>query len=89
MSVYTATCSTQQTRDCCEPGRQFKFELVIAARHMLSRAVASVFFEEYRPQKCCYMDYMQESLATAAYHVNAIAAQQVALQHVARQSPCL
>ena len=29
------------------------------------------------------MDYMQESRATAAYHVNAIAAQQVALQHVA------
>ena len=35
----------------CEPGRQFKFELIIAARHMLSRAVASVFFEEHRPQK--------------------------------------
>ena len=35
---------------CCEPGRQFKFELIIAARHMLSRAVASVFFEEHRPQ---------------------------------------
>ena len=29
------------------------------------------------------MDYMQESRATAAYHVNAIAVQQVALQHVA------
>ena len=42
---------TQQTRDCCEPGWQFKFELIIAARHMLSRAVASVFFEEHRPQK--------------------------------------
>ena len=41
----------QQTRDCCEPGRQLKFELIIAARHMLSRAVASVFFEEHRPQK--------------------------------------
>ena len=46
---------------------------------MLSRAVASVFFEEHRPQKCLYMDYMEESRATAAYHVNAIAAQQVAL----------
>ena len=45
-----ATRCTQQTRDCCEPGRQFKFELIIAARHMLSRAVASVFFEEHRPQ---------------------------------------
>ena len=50
-SVYTATRCTQQTRDCCEPRRQFKFELIIAARHMLSRAVASVFFEEHRPQK--------------------------------------
>ena len=50
---------------------------------MLSRAVASVFFEEHRPQKCRYMDYMQEVPATAACHVNAIAAQQVALQHVA------
>ena len=46
-----ATRCTQQTRDCCEPGWQFKFELIIAARHMLSRAVASVFFEEHRPQK--------------------------------------
>ena len=27
---------------------------------MLSRAVASVFFEEHRPQKCRYMDYMEE-----------------------------
>ena len=35
------------------------------------------------------MDYMEESRATAAFHVNAIAAQQVALQHVARQSRCL
>ena len=38
-SVYTATCCSQQTRDCCEPGRHFKFELIIAARHRLSRAV--------------------------------------------------
>ena len=50
-SVYTATRCTQQTRDCCEPGRRFKFELIIAARHMLSWAVASVFLEEHRPQK--------------------------------------
>ena len=28
-----------------------KFELIIAARRMLSRAVASVFLEEHRPQK--------------------------------------
>ena len=56
---------------------------------MLSRAVASVFFKEHRPQKCRYMDYMEESRATAACHVNAFAAQQVPLQHVARQSHCL
>ena len=30
-------------------------------------------------KNCRYMDYMQESRATAAYHVNAIAVQQVAL----------
>ena len=54
---------------------------------MLSRAVASVFFEEHRPPKLPI--HMQESRATAAYHVNAIAAQQVALQHVTRQSRCL
>ena len=34
--------------DCCETGRQFKFELKIAARHRLSRAV---FFEGHQPQK--------------------------------------
>ena len=39
------------TLHCCEPRRQFKFELIIAARHMLSRAVVSVFCEEHRPQK--------------------------------------
>ena len=38
------------------------------------------------PKNCRNMVYMQESCATAAYHVNTIAAQQVALQHVARQS---
>ena len=35
------------------------------------------------------MDYMQESRGTTAYYVNAIAVQQVALQHVACQSRCL
>ena len=43
-------CS-QQTCDCCEPGWQFKIEFKITAWHMLSRAVASVFFEEHQPQK--------------------------------------
>ena len=33
-----ATCCSQQTRDWCEPGRHFKFELTIAARHRLLRA---------------------------------------------------
>ena len=36
-----------------------------------------------------YMDYMQELCETATYHVNAIAVQQVTLQHVVRQSRCL
>ena len=44
-----AACSRHAT--AASPGRQFEFELIIAARHMLSRAVASVFFEEHRPQK--------------------------------------
>ena len=37
-------------------------------------------------KNCKYMDYMQESRMTAACHVNAIATQQIALQHVVRQS---
>ena len=60
---------------------------------MLSRAVASVFFEEHWPQKLpvhgLYAGVAHDSSVTAACHVNAIAAQQVALQHVARQSRCL
>ena len=49
---------------------------------MLSWAVASVLFEEHL-KNCRYTDYMQESRVTAAYHVNTIAVQQVALQHIA------
>ena len=56
---------------------------------MLSRAAASVFFEEHRPQKLPIHGLYAGVTRTAAYHVNAIAAQQVALQHVARQSRCL
>ena len=85
-NVYTTTCCTQQTRDCCEPGWHFKFELIIAARHRLSRAF---FLKNTDLRNCRYMDYMQESRATAACHIKAIAAQQVALQHVAPQSRCL
>ena len=40
-------------------------------------------------KNCQYMDYMRESRKIAPYHVNAIAPQQVALQHVARQLRCL
>ena len=70
-------------RDCCEPGRQFKFEFKIAAWHRLSRAV---FYKNNDLRKCWYMDYMQQSGATTTYHVNPIAVQQVVLQHVACQS---
>ena len=65
---------------------RLKFELIIAARHRLSRAF---FLKNTDLRNCRYMDYMQESRATAACHVNAIVAQQVALQHVAPQSRCL
>ena len=67
----------QQTRDCCEPGQEFKFELKIAARQRLSQAF---FLKNTNLRNCRYMVYMQESRATAAYHVNAI---------IARQSRCL
>ena len=44
----------------------------------MAQAVVSSFLEEHQPQKLPGM--------TAAYHVNAIAVQQVTLQHVAPQS---
>ena len=53
-------------------------------RHMLSRAVASVFFEEHRPQKLpIYGLYAVVARDSCLPCNNAIAAQQVALQHVA------
>ena len=81
-----ATRCSQPTPNCCEPGRHFKFELIIAARHRLSWPF---FLKNTDPRNCRDMNYMQESRMTAAYHVNAIAAQQVALQYIARQSRCL
>ena len=68
-SVYTVTHCSQQARDCCEPGRHFKFELKITARHRLLRAF---FLKNTYLRNCRYIDYMQESRATAAYLITAI-----------------
>ena len=81
-----ATRCSQQTRDCCEPGRQFKFELMCRAAHAVASSCRSFLWRTPTSKTVDTWIYMQESRATAACHVNAIAAQQVALQHVARQS---
>ena len=69
-------------------------DTLLAADARLLRATAArlswaFFLKNTDLRNWRYMDYMHESRATAACHVNAIAVQQVALQHVARQSRCL
>ena len=65
--------------------------LVLKLYCRVTKAAVSSYIVSFghRLHKHWYMDYVQESCTTVAYHVNASVAQQVTLQLVAQQSCCL